>query len=130
MKIAAFVMGLMLVSAGASVAAAQDQDQEKKTTHQKVRTITGCLEKAGDSNEYKLTTAAGSTWEIKSDAVNLGEHVGHTVRVTGTVRNATAHGMKEDAKQEAAEHGVNKDETEHGHLEATAVKHVSGSCKK
>jgi hypothetical protein len=130
MKIAAFVLGLMLVPAGASLAAAQDQDQEKKTTHQKVRTITGCLEKAGDSNEYKLTTAAGSTWEIKSDAVNLGEHVGHTVRVTGTVRNATAHGMKEDTKQEAAEHGVNKGETEHGHLEATAVKHVSASCKK
>ena len=130
MKIAVFVMGLMLVSAGASVAAAQDQDQEKKTTHQKVRVITGCLEKAGDSNEYKLTTAAGSTWEIKSDAVNLGEHVGHTIRVTGTVRNATAHGMKEDAKQEAAEHGVNKDESEHGHLEATAVKHLSDSCKK
>jgi len=128
MKIAAFVVGLMLVSAGASVAAAQDQ--EKKTTHQKVRTITGCLEKTGDSNEYKLTTAAGSTWEIKSDAVSLGEHVGHTVRVTGTVRNATAHGMKEDTKQEAAEHGVNKDETEHGHLEATAVKHLSDSCKK
>jgi hypothetical protein len=64
----------------------------KKTTHQTVRTVTGCLKKAGDSNEYKLTTAAGSTWEIKSDAVNLGEHVNHTVRVTGTVRNATAPG--------------------------------------
>ncbi len=130
MKIAALVMGLMLVSAGASLATAQDQDQEKKTTHQKVRMITGCLEKTGDSNEYKLTTAAGSTWEIKSDAVNLGEHVGHTVRVTGTVRNAAAHGMKEDTKEKAAEHGVNKDETEHGHLEATAIKHLSDSCKK
>ena len=130
MKIAAFVTGLMLVSAGASAASAQQQDQEKKTTHQKVRTISGCLEKAGDSNEYKLTPAAGSTWEIKSDAVNLGEHVGHTVRVTGTVRNAAMHGMKEDTKEKAAEHGVNKDETEHGHLEATALKHVSDSCKK
>jgi hypothetical protein len=55
----------MLVSAGASVAAAQDQNQERKTTHQKVRTVTGCLEKAGDSNEHKLTTADGSTWEVK-----------------------------------------------------------------
>jgi hypothetical protein len=130
MKIAALIMGLMLASAGASVAAVQDQDQEKKTTHQKVRTITGCLEKAGDSHEYRLTTAAGGTWEIKSDAVNLGEHVGHTVRVTGTVRNAAMHGAKEDTKEKAAEHGVDKDETEHGHLEATALKHVSDSCKK
>lgn len=130
MKIAAFVMGLMLVSTGASIAAAQDQDQEKKTTHQKVRIITGCLEKAGDSNEYKLTTAAGSTWEIKSDAVNLGEHVGHTVRLTGTVRAAAMHGMKEDTKEKAAEHGVDKDETEHGHMEVTHVKMVSESCKR
>lgn len=110
--------------------AAPPQDQEKKTTHKQVRTISGCLEKSGGGDEYKLTTAAGGTWEIKSDAVKLGEHVGHTVRVTGTVRMATEHGMKEDAKQEAAEHGMDKNETEHGHMEVTAIKHVSDSCRK
>ncbi len=127
-RLASLTVAFMFASAVAF--AASPQDQEKKTTHKKVRTLSGCLEKSGGGDEYKLTTAAGGTWEIKSDAVNLGEHVGHTVRVTGTVRNATAHGMKEDAKQEAAEHGADKNETEHGHMEVTGIKHVSDSCKK
>jgi uncharacterized protein DUF5818 len=127
MKIASLATALLFVSAVAMAGTAQEQE---KTTHKKVRTIAGCLEKSDDAGEYKLTTAAGATWEIKSDAVNLGDHVGHTVRVTGTVRAAALHGMKEDTKEKAAEHGVNKDETEHGHMEVTAVKMVSGSCKK
>ena len=40
------------------------------------------------------------------------------------------HGVKEDAKAEAKEHGMDKKATEHGHLTATAVKMVSDSCKK
>jgi len=103
---------------------------EQKSTHDKVRTITGCLEKSGEAREYRLTTASGGTWEVKSDSVSLGEHVGHTVKLTGTVSNASMHGMKEDAKQEAQEHGMAKGETEHGHLTATELKMVSESCKK
>ena len=53
-----------------------------KTTHKKVRTLSGCLQKGDGEKEYKLTDAKGDSWEIKSDAVALGEHVGHTVRVT------------------------------------------------
>jgi hypothetical protein len=81
-----------------------------KTTHKKVRTLSGCLQKGDDVNEYKLTTAKGGTWEIKSDAVKLGEHVGHTVTVTGVVSDAAIHGAKEDAKDEAKEHGVGENQ--------------------
>lgn len=102
----------------------------EKTTHQKVRTLTGCLQKTDDANEYKLTTSAGATWEVKSDSVKLGDHVGHTVTLTGVVANAAMHGTKEDAKDEAKEHGMAKDSTEHGHLTATSLKMVSDSCKK
>jgi len=93
-RIAAAVLGLSVAFAGLALA----QDDATKTTHKKVRTLSGCLQKGDDANEYKLTTAAGGTWEIKSDAVKLGEHIGHTVRITGVVSNATAHGAKEDAK--------------------------------
>jgi hypothetical protein len=125
-KIATMVCGL-LMSAVALVAA---QDNATKTTHKKVRTLSGCLQKTDDANEYKLTTAKGSTWEIKSDAVNLGEHVGHNVRLTGVVSNASMHGAKEDAKAEAKEHGVAKNSTEHGHMTATGLKMVSESCSQ
>jgi len=101
-----------------------------KTTNRKTRTLTGCLQKGDEANEYKLTTAKGATWEIKSDTVKLGDHVAHTVTITGVVANATLHGMKEDAKAEAKEHGVDKDSTEHGHMTVTHLKMVSESCSK
>jgi len=104
--------------------------QEKPVTHRNVRTIKGCLDKTDDAKEFDLTATDGSTWEVKSDRVDLAKHVGHTVSVTGAVSNAAAHGIKEDAKGEAKEHGVDKGATEHGHLTVTSLKMVSDSCSK
>ena len=95
----------------------------------RTRTVSGCLQSGDSADEFKLTTAAGATWEIKSDNVKLVDHVGHTVTITGVVSNATMHGMKEDAKAEAKEHGVDKGSTEHGHMAVTNLKMVSDSCK-
>ena len=105
---------------------------QTKTTHKKVRTVTGCLAQGDEANEFNLTTAAGATWEVKtdSDTLDLSKHVGHTVKITGVVSNAEMHGMKKDAKSEAKEHGVGKNSTEHGHLTATRLKMVSDSCNK
>jgi hypothetical protein len=110
-----------------SLGAAQD---EKKTTHKKVRTLSGCLEAGDSAKEYKLTTMNGATWEIESDSMKLGDHVGHSVTVTGVVSNAKMHGMKEDAKEQAKEHGMGKDSTEHGSMTVTNLKMVSSTCKK
>jgi hypothetical protein len=127
MKTAMACLALFMFTGAAGLATAQDTT---KTTHKKTRTLTGCLQKGDDANEYKLTTAKGATWEIKSDTVKLGEHVAHTVTITGVVSNATAHGVKEDAKAEAKEHGIDKDSTEHGHMTVTNLKMVSNSCSK
>jgi hypothetical protein len=83
-----------------------------------------------DANEYNLTAKGGGTWEIKSDSVKLDEHVGHTVKVIGVLSNATAHGMKEDAKEEMKEHGMDKHTTEHGHMTVTDLTMVSDTCQK
>jgi hypothetical protein len=40
-----------------------------------------------------------------------------------------AHNMKEDTKDMAHDTGATKENTEHGHLKVTHVKHVSDSCK-
>ena len=95
-----------------------------------VRTLTGCLSKAEGAHEYKLTTEDGATWELHSKSVRLSPHTGHTVTVTGKVRNANMHGAKEKAKDEMKEHGMDKDAKEHGHLNVTGVTMVSDSCKK
>ncbi len=123
-KIAGMV--LLLFVASASTVLSQD---EQKTTHKKVRTLSGCLQKGDSEKEFKLTDAKGDNWEVKSDAVALGEHVGHTVKLTGVVSNAMAHGAKEDAKEKASEHGVG-DSAEHGHMTVTGLKMVSESCSK
>ena len=107
-----------------------DAASSANDTHSNVRTLTGCLQKGEDSNEYNLVGQDGSTWEVKSDAVDLASHVGHTVTITGAVAHPTMHGMKEDTKKEAQEHGMDKSATEHGHLTVTNLSMVSSSCSR
>ena len=127
LKIAMAVIALFVFASTAGLATAHDTT---KTTHKKTRMLTGCLQKGDDADEYKLTTAKGATWELKSDTVKLEDHVAHTVTITGVVSNATVHGAKEDAKAEAKEHGIDKDSTEHGHMTVTNLKMVSKTCQK
>jgi hypothetical protein len=104
------------------------KDETKKETHKNTRTVTGCVQKDGD--EYQVLGKDGSTWEVKSDSVDLAKHVGHTVTVTGAVQNAALHGAKEDTKTAAREHGVGKNSTERGHMTVTNLKMDSASCEK
>jgi Protein of unknown function (DUF5818) len=122
-KVAIWIAALAVLSSVAGTARAQETE---KTTHKNVRTLTGCLQKEGD--DYNLTAKNGGTWELKSDAVKLAPHVGHTITITGVVSNAAVHGAKEDVKGEAKEHGVGKNSTEHGHMTVTNAKMVSDSC--
>jgi hypothetical protein len=94
-----------------------------------VRDVTGCLSKGDSAKEFVLTGSDGSTWEVKSDAVALADHVGHTVTATGVVSNAKLHNMKEDAQETAKDSGVTETNKEHGHLKVTDVKMVSDSCQ-
>lgn len=127
-KIAISIVALLLLAGTATLITAQETT--KKKTHQKTRTLTGCLQKGEDANEYNFTSKSGSTWEVKSDTVELAPHVGHTVTLTGAVSHAELHGMKEDVKGEAKEHGMDKNAKEHGHLTVTSLKMVSDSCDK
>ena len=122
--------GLVLIALFVLVSLAGSATASDKATHKKVRTLTGCLQKGDDPKEFNFAANNGSTWEVKSDAVDLAPHVGHTVTLTGVVSNARAHAMKEDVKEEAKEHGIKKDSKESGDLTVTNVTMVSASCKK
>src|SRR5579864_7663155 len=127
LKIVTGLIALFMFAGAAGLTTAQDTT---KTTHKKTRTLTGCLQKGEDANEYNLSAKDGGAWEIKSDSVKLDEHVGHTVKITGVVANATAHGMKEDTKEEMKEHGMAKHATESGHMTVTDLTMVGDSCPK
>ena len=72
----------------------------------------------------------GSSWDLTSANISLADHVGHTVSVTGTVVNATAHGVKEGTKSMGHAVGVTKDNSETGELKVSKVQMVSESCSQ
>jgi hypothetical protein len=123
----AWIVALAVFSCGSVLRA---QEEPKKTTHQKSRTITGCLQTGDNDKEFKFVGQDGSRWDLKSDSVTLAPHVGHTVTVTGVVSNSKMHGAKEDMKDEAKEHGIAKGSTETGDLTVTTLKMVSKGCKE
>ena len=110
-------------------AVAQDASNQPKSKSD-TRTITGCLSQGDRADEFLLTADDGSTWEVRSSAVALADHIGHTVEAIGVVSHAKAHNLKEDAKQAATDTGAMKQHAEHGHLKITDVKVVSASCQK
>jgi hypothetical protein len=119
------LLGALLV---VGMTAAQDTTSSGKSKS-KARTITGCLTQGDSSGKFVLNGNDGSTWDVKSDAVSLADHVGHTVTAKGTVSNLTAHNAKEEAKDAAASAGMKKTNNEHGDLEIASLKMVSNSCK-
>ncbi|MGH9510991.1 MAG: hypothetical protein ACRD2U_02525 [Terriglobales bacterium] len=119
-KIGSILLCLTLVALSGAAVAKSKAD---------VREVTGCLSQGDSAHEFLLTGTDGSTWEVRSSKVALSEHVGHTVTATGVVSNAMAHNMKEDAKDAAADSGMKKNDTEHGHMTVTRLKMVSDSCK-
>jgi hypothetical protein len=126
LRIASGIIALLMFVGIAGVAMAADKDQDDTA-----RTLTGCLQKGESANEYALTAKDGSTWELKSDTVDLAAHVGHTVTITGEASraHAKAHELKEKAKSEMQEHGMVKDATEHGSLKVTNLTMVSDTCR-
>jgi hypothetical protein len=116
------ILGAAVLFAVCSTALCSAQMAEKGKSMQ---TATGCLQKGDETGGFVLTGDNGKVWELHSKKVNLGEHVGHTVTVTGAATNeSTADEAKIDAN-EKKEYG----EKEHGDLRVHSLKMVSDSCK-
>lgn len=131
LKLSRLLLSLVLVGAAVSWAVAQEDTSDTKSKGE-VRTITGCLTKAGGGNEYLLTGNDGSTWEVHNgkSGVDLSKHVDHTVTATGVVSHEKMHNLKEDAKDAAKDSGMKKESHEHGHLTITDLQMVSSSCQR
>src|SRR5579862_4618933 len=128
MKLGKLLLVLVVTGLSTTWLLAQDSSDTTKGKGD-TRTITGCLSKGDNAKEFMLTGRDGSTWEVRSSAVSLADHVGHEVSATGVVKNNTAHNLKEDTKDAAADAHMKKDNTEHGHMTITDVQMVSDSCQ-
>jgi hypothetical protein len=100
------------------LATAQEKPANGKTS------VTGCLQKGDEPDEYSITGEDGKTYGLRSKAVNLSQHLGHKVTVTGTLRPESA----EKEKGEAEEH-EKKEAAEAGDIRVTNLKMVSEQCK-
>jgi hypothetical protein len=115
---ASYVLALGLaLSFGALAAAAQE-----KMSGGKPVTVTGCLQKGDEADEYSLTSEDGKRYGLRSKSVGLSKHVGHKVTVTGTQMREE---NEENEKKEAKESGGG----EYADLRVTNLKMVSDSCK-
>src|SRR5260370_14754732 len=63
------VLGLWVTSPGFA---------QKKATGEK-RTVTGCLQKGDEADEFSITGEDGKNYDLTSSAVDLGKHLVHKV---------------------------------------------------
>ena len=103
--------------------AAPQENQEKSASQTK--TVTGCLQKGDQPDEFSIRGEDGKSWELRSGTVKLADHVGHQVTVTGS---PTREAKAEEKKEGQVENAARKEEL--GELRVTSLKMVSQSCTK
>ena len=79
--------------------------------------VTGCLEKGDQASAYSMTGENGKEYALTSATVNLSDHVGHTVTVSGMPAKEAEKQKKKEGEPEAVV------------LNVSRLKMVSASCK-
>jgi ABC-type phosphate transport system substrate-binding protein len=94
--------------------------QTGSATSSGANTVEGCL--SGSSGSYTLTAKDGTSYQLTGDTAKLSEHVGHTVKITGT-SNAASSNAGGTATGTAGASSSSQT------LEVSSVKHVSKTCQ-
>ena len=91
----------------------------KDATAQASTTVTGCLTKGDEANEYAIKADDGKTYGLYSSAkINLADHVGHKVTVMG-------HATHEKTSKATTKTGMPE---ESAHLRVSKLQMVSAKC--
>lgn len=86
-------------------------------------TVTGCLQKGDEANEYSITDNNGKTYGLRSSKVDLSMHVGHKVSVTGMLKpESTEKGEPNEANEANGK-------KEAGDIRVSSLKMISTSCQ-
>ena len=105
----------------------QDQSQSQAQTSQTQNpnnmgsqtTVRGCLN--GSNGNYTLTDKSGTTYQLMGDSAKWSEHVGHEVKVMGTVGASSGAQTGESGGGMSGGSGQT--------LQVTSIKHVSKTCQ-
>jgi hypothetical protein len=102
---------------------AQDITAPKSTSPSTVH-ATGCVQKGEEAGGFTMTGQDGKIWELHSSKMNLADHVGHKVTVTGHVEHKTKMQEAKMEKHETSEAGGKP----YQDFAVTSMKMVSTSC--
>jgi hypothetical protein len=81
--------------------------------------VVGCL--SSSNGTYTLTAKNGKTYQLMGDTSKLSDHVGHEMRVTGTMSSASA--GTENAGGGMANNSAGET------IEVSSFKHISKTCE-
>jgi hypothetical protein len=121
-----FVLLFITCSFHAALLAAQsspdriDSPEQARKLAIQTKTITGCLQKGYEPDEFLIKGEDGKVWGLRSSAVKLDGHLGHKVTVSGLITHESKAGKTKTAP--AME--------ESGDLRVTSLKMVSATCSK
>lgn len=101
------------------------QEKQAAKPAKETKTVTGCLQKGDKPGEFSITDKDGKVWGLRSKSVELEQHVGHQVTVTGTAHHETKAEEKVEGQVEKA-----ASKQEYGDLRVTDLKMVSDTCAK
>jgi hypothetical protein len=116
--------GLLILALSAWTLAATAQDSTS-TAKNSTTTVTGCIAKGQEANGFTLTDSNGKVWELFGHAVNLSDHVGHKVTLTGRERSAS---QAKEAKLQPTEMKESNGKA-NSDLWVKSLKMVSESCQ-
>ena len=106
---------------------ADDKSEVRAEATDRVVTLTGCLQRGDHDGEFAITAHDGKTWELHSTSVQLDNHLGHTVTVTGPRTHETKAQEKAEAKREGLVQASSKEV--YSELAVKSLKMVSETCK-
>jgi hypothetical protein len=126
-RLSVWTVSILFVSLGPAYlyGAQQMADEKAEKASASKHSVTGCLQKGDEAGGFTITGDDGKVWELHSKKVQLADHVGHTVTVTGSAAS------KSKAQEEKIEADEKKEAggKEHGDLRVSSLKMVSDSCK-
>ena len=117
-KLVLLLLALAFVSVFPLLLSAQEMGSNNSS-------VTGCLKQGTETGGYYLLAQDGKMYEILGHGVNLAEHVGHTITLTG---HSAKLPEKQETKRETAEKGE-AGNSSYSDFRATSVKMVSASCQ-
>lgn len=97
-----------------------DSPEQSRKLATQTKTITGCLQKGYEPDEFQITGEDGKVWGLRSSAVKVDGDLGHKVTVSGLITHELKPGETKTAfgKQES------------GDLRVTSLTMVSETCGK